>query len=473
MNLRKKFRDLRDWCPQPPDRLPNRLKKYSVPIAAIATASIILSVSFFVFSLGLMSNMSVPVVPLVNVDSSANPTLLWNYTTVAEVSSSPVVVNGVVYIGSADQNVYAFNATTGGKLWNYFNDNYEFCTPAVANGMIYVGALYYVYALNATNGDIVWPSAPRLLALMEASPYVSFAFMSPTFEGGVVYCGINGCDGGGVSAFDAKTGNTLWASNFSLGVVYSSPTVANGVVYVSAEGAYPFDFGPTYGVLALDAKTGAQLWNYSTGYAAESSPAVAGGVVYAIFYDGSMYALNATNGQKLWNYTVGSPKVLAPFPNISSGNLDASPTVVDGVVYAASDNGNVYALNSKSGAKLWSCTTDNGTLSTPAVDDGILYVGSSDDNIYALNATTGAKLWNYATSGSVGSAVVVDGILYVGGGNDVYALRVSSPSAPSPASHPIWTWAIGIAVVVLIIAAVAVVLILKKKSTFGVKNGFA
>ena len=72
MGLRKRFRDFRNWCPQPPDRLPSKLKRYSMPIAAIVTASIILSVSFFAFS-GLMSNMLVPVIPLVDVGSSTNP----------------------------------------------------------------------------------------------------------------------------------------------------------------------------------------------------------------------------------------------------------------------------------------------------------------------------------------------------------------------------------------------------------------
>ena len=47
------------------------------------------------------------------------PTLLWKYTTGNMVESSPAVVDGVVYIGSGDGNVYALNATNGAKLWNY------------------------------------------------------------------------------------------------------------------------------------------------------------------------------------------------------------------------------------------------------------------------------------------------------------------------------------------------------------------
>ena len=55
--------------------------------------------------------------------NAASGTKLWNYTTGGGVYSSPAVVDGVVYIGSDDDNVYALNATNGAKLWNYTTGN--------------------------------------------------------------------------------------------------------------------------------------------------------------------------------------------------------------------------------------------------------------------------------------------------------------------------------------------------------------
>ena len=81
MDIRKRFRDFRDWCPQPPDRLPTKLKRYSMPIAAAASVTLILSVSLFVFSSSLMP--SAPIVPLVNEVTSTPstlPSLEWNKT---------------------------------------------------------------------------------------------------------------------------------------------------------------------------------------------------------------------------------------------------------------------------------------------------------------------------------------------------------------------------------------------------------
>ncbi len=93
----------------------------------------------------------------------------------------------------------------------------------------------------------------------------------------------------------------------------------------------------------------------------------------------------------------------------------SSPAVVNGVVYVGSYDGNVYAFNAVTGAKLWSFPTGGEVFSTPAVANGVVYVGSNDQNVYALNAATGAKLWSYATTYDVTSSpAVANGMVYIG-----------------------------------------------------------
>ena len=158
----------------------------------------------------------------------SNGQLKWNYTTGGHVDSSPAVVNGVVYVGSLDNNTYAFNATTGAKLWNYTTGDAVESDPAVVNGIVYVGSGdHNVYALDATTGAKLW---------------------------------------------NYTTGGPVW----------SSPAVANGVVYMGS-----LD-NNTY---ALNAYTGAKLWNYTTGGYVDSSPAVVNGVVYVGSNDGNVYAI--------------------------------------------------------------------------------------------------------------------------------------------------------------------------------------
>src|SRR5712691_8004458 len=72
--------------------------------------------------------------------------------------------------------------------------------------------------------------------------------------------------------------------------------------------------------------------------------------------------------------------------------VQSSPAVVNGVVYAGSDDHKVYALNAATGSRRWTFTTADTVESIPAVTGGVVYVGSFDHNVYALNAATGTVI---------------------------------------------------------------------------------
>ena len=86
--------------------------------------------------------------------------------------------------------------------------------------------------------------------------------------------------------------------------------------------------------------------------------------------NGAVYALNATNGTELWRNMTGL--------------ADSSPAVANGVVYVGNTNGGVYALNATTGGPLWNYTTGGAVQSSPAVANGVVYVGSNDGNVYAI-----------------------------------------------------------------------------------------
>jgi len=242
-------------------------------------------------------------------------------------------------------------------------------------------------------------------------------FSSPAVVGGVVYVG-SSC--GKVYALNATTGAQIW--NYTAGAVvyYSSPAVADGKVYFTSE-----DDG---GVYCLDATTGAQIWyyttgNYTIGVRDVTSPAVAGGVVYVNSGDGKVYALNATTGAQIWNYTTGTP----------GWQTNSSPAVDAGVVYMDSSDGKVYALNATTGAQIWNYATGGlFSRSSPAVAGGVVYVGQMNmyfgSNVSALNATTGAQIWNYTTDGLLESSpAVAGGVVYIGSlDHNVYALNATT-----------------------------------------------
>jgi PKD repeat protein len=146
----------------------------------------------------------------------------------------------------------------------------------------------------------------------------------------------------------------------------------NGIVYIGDEKGYLF---------ALNAATGAKLWDRLLGYEVRSSPAVANGLVY-VGYDGGIYAINATNpmGGGGWTFH-------------QFGNwVRSSPAVANGIVYFEDTQGRFYALDATTGAQKWSQTLGYYSSSwaslfihsSPAVANGVVYVGSLQGNLFAL-----------------------------------------------------------------------------------------
>jgi len=232
-------------------------------------------------------------------------------------------------------------------------------SPAIVNGIVYVGFDYYLFALSANTGRVLWKYKTGY-----------FVGSSPAVANGIVYVG---SDDTNLYALNANTGALLW--KYSTGGYVTDPVVVDGVVYVACDIDYVF---------ALNAANGNLLWEYKTRYVVLSSPAVANGVVYIGSEDGNFYALDAANGSVLWTYATNAVIV-------------SSAAVVNGTVYFGSDDETVHALNAATGSLLWQYKTDGYVRPTPAVANGTVYVGSDDDTFYALNAATGNLLWKYTT----------------------------------------------------------------------------
>lgn len=156
---------------------------------------------------------------------------------------------------------------------------------------------------------------------------------------------------------------------------------------------------------------------------------VVNGVVYASSGNGEVYALRSSNGSVLWRQSInaganGAPLVLAS----------------NGIVYVLAETtdigpGTLYALRTSDGAQLWRYHT-NDYLSALTIANGIAYATTYDDvsdsgRIIALRANDGAQLWHSAADGSSYEAPIVEnGVVYTtatrnNGSGTIYALRAS------------------------------------------------
>ena len=317
----------------------------------------------------------------------------WNFPTGGAVTASPVVANGILYIGSQDGTLYARNAGTGKSLWSYPTGGSITSTPAVDNNRVFVyssGGVFYV--LNATTGKLLWQ---RSIGTDSDS--------SPVTANGVVYVGTH--YDGNLYAFNEVTGSMLW--NFPTNYPLDSPAVAGGIVYVGSQDGY---------VYAVKASTGTQVWKHSTGKIVESSPAVSGGQVYIGTDSGTFYSLDASTGAVTWSVTPDH------YP------IEDSPAVSGAYAYIATNYESVYAIATATGKIKWTATaTGFNTLSSPTAAHGVLYIGDALGggdwfNIAALDPATGKTLWTQSIGETDGSPAVSNGMVYAGSNNQyVYA----------------------------------------------------
>jgi outer membrane protein assembly factor BamB len=328
--------------------------------------------------------------------------VLWTYMTGLEMSGSPAVVDGKVYIGSWDKKIYCLNATTGVKIWDYTTGLEITSSPAIVNGKVYIGSNDgKVYCLDANTGEKLWDYQTGVDVVS-----------SPTIVDGNVYVGSRNHK---VYCLDAETGTNIW--DYTTGEdIISSPAVYEGKVFIGS-----WDDK----VYCLDAETGTWIWDYTTGNDIYSSPAVADNKVYIGSSDNKVYCLDALSGSKLWDYTTGA-------------SIESCPAVTDGKVYVGSFDNKVYCLNADTGVKIWDFQAGDYFYCSPAVADGRVYAGSFDHKIYCLNGDTGAQIWSYTTGYIVWSSpAVAEGKVYIGSGDHkVYCFKdlntpPNTPAAPT------------------------------------------
>ena len=505
MNIRKKIKNLIDWCPQPPTPRASRLKRYSMPIAVAITATLILTVSFSVFSSSLISNPSI--LPIMPISTATHDNQLWKFTPNGSVYDTPVVLGNYIYVQSYSsqstvRNIYCLNSSSGAEVWNNTSDSI-----AIINGNnVYIKSTFtqnsvttnIVYALDALTGVPKWN-------------YTSTNGMTPRVAtDGVVYLSTGDINEGFfVFALDASTGSELW--NYHVPEYIESIDVANGYAFVSFTNVTLHGDMTGY-IVALDAVSGAKIWNYTV-----QGASVNGLDVDRLLYVGTggsnLYVLDPSNGQKLGNF--------------STQAFGAVPVAYGNFVYARAEN-NIYALDASTLSEKWSLNFQESIGAIVPNSPNIIFsvatvihsvdassgqsswifdvkqnaiysvsgnrayvasfypinftspylVPSVNSNIYELDAATGSKLVTYSIEGNAMNLDAVGNKLYVGtafattnsqiaeGNGALYAFEVpeSAPSATPTSFNLSTTHLVLIGVLVAaIVAALAGVLFLKKR----------
>lgn len=327
----------------------------------------------------------------------------WAVPTGGAVQSSPAIAAGVAYVGSDDGNLYAFDATTGALNWSVPLGGAVASSPAVDNGTVYVGADdHKLHAIRLSDHTEVW----------SATLDSGFAGLSsaPMVQSGVIYAS----SATGLYAYKPN-GTRLWAIPVTAAGPLSTPSAANGLIYVSSYAdASVWAYRDT-GVLAWSADVPGPR---AACPPATPGPTVSSGVVYVTFCPStapdapSLFAYQADTGAPNWSN--------------ASTQLSSTPTLGFGPLYVVSSvNQTVEARNAADGSLLWSAPLGSTTSSSPALGDQVLYVAADDHQLRAFDATGKSNCsgtpkvctpkWTGDAGGAIRSSPAVsNGMIYVG-----------------------------------------------------------
>ncbi len=293
--------------------------------------------------------------------SPSDGTIYWRLHLGGSLSA-PVVANGMVYVGSGGQDLYALDALTGTVRWHY-QVGQQFTLSAASGEVFAFASNGTLSALNANNASVLWQK--NLSGGIDVPPVT---------DNGVVYVGA----GDGLYAFNAQDGSQRWHDKITGGVA-SDVLLADGVLYA---------LGMDGNFYSINASDGSTHWKIVYGVVATASPllAVANGVLYLDTETGvaggpnggaggNIEAFSTSNGAMLWKLI---PSVFGPL------------TVSNGTLYVSASN-KLLALQSSNGAQRWSVSIA-GSSAAWAVNT-LVYVGSSDGNVYALKTADGSVSW--------------------------------------------------------------------------------
>ena len=298
--------------------------------------------------------------------------LEWKHQTSGVVYASPVISDGVVYIGSTDSVFYAIEAGSGKEKWRYHSGNTIQSSAAVYNHLIYFESGNRLFALTA-RGKLKWE---RDL-----------------------------CDG--------VVNNQMDPWDF----YHSSPYIHDGILYIGTEQGI---------LLGIDAKSGEQVLRCQTisEQAIRTTPVVSGGLVIYGDWGGVMYANDISTGALAWKYDTKQEGTY-PWPNSILTKL-----VVEGEsVYFAGKSNRLYSLDVRTGKKLWhySSPTDQWLIGGPVVSDGVVYLGSSDQHLFhAIDASDGALLWTVELDCRIWGRAIVRGKKIYAASNSLYEIETGT-----------------------------------------------
>jgi len=340
------------------------------------------------------------------------------------ITSTPVVYNGVVYVGSCSfeeaagllgpwfvetyrGSVIALDANTGQILWRTYTVPTGYAggavwgsTPAVDadRGLLYVatGNNYRVpadveqaIANDPAHGDSYLPANDYIDSVVAMNLNTGAIVWGKRLQGADTWNiarSSNAVDPGRGPDYDFGSGPNLYSVNKGSGV----DRVGAG----QKSGAY----------WSLKPDSGTVMWKTQV-----APGGTTGGIQWGSATDGKMIYCGVTNSLntpfkiKNTTYTCGTWAALSAtdgsikwqIPDPQGAKPYGMVTISNGVMFAGSTSGHMYAFDASSGRILWSFQSGGSTICGPSVVDGVVYWGSGYGRFFNAFGTGNNKLYAF------------------------------------------------------------------------------
>ncbi|AZL84132.1 MULTISPECIES: outer membrane protein assembly factor BamB [Aliivibrio] len=265
-----------------------------------------------------------------------------------------------------------WTSSIGDGVGHYFSR----LTPAYAYDKIYVASRDgLVKALDPKNGKTIWEQDLEQDDTARLSGGLTLTY-------GKVFIG---SENGEIITLDAETGEELWREKVD-GEVIAKPLADEGYVIVhTSRGA----------LVAFDAETGTEKWEINSEVPSltlrgDSAPVSISGGVFWGMSNGRLAAALMSKGQLLWQQPVGTPKGATEIDRLV--DVDSSPLILGGRLYTIGYNGQLIALDLRTGQPAWK--RNYSSAMDMSTDGKRLFLVTEKDHVVAVDARSGTELWN-------------------------------------------------------------------------------
>jgi len=280
---------------------------------------------------------------------------LWYYEGRGPYLAAPGIGDGTAFIGGIDGQLVALDLVTGIGRWRYFYKEELGSQPLVVDGLVYVATLEgTVIALDEKAGTWKWHFRRE-----PAGRFTILGIGRPVVANGVLY---QGFADGSVVALDAKTGAVKWDRRVGRG---DYPDV-NASVQLGKDRLYVSSYAGQ--VAALDPANGNVIWEVKVPFAYKAR--LDGDTLFVVSTS-SVVALDAKTGRQIWSVPLEGIPFADPFP-------------VKGMVLVANGKG-LLVLDRKTGKRMRLFTRGSGASAAPSLLGKRLYGLSNAGELVAVD----------------------------------------------------------------------------------------